>query len=173
MSLLRTTLGRSGDLTMQLEIFVEDLISRCALSAASCDMERCSANAFYHPKRRGPQLPGLLTNYAEKKGFLELRSSEHRIAKTSENCQRDPPSILLALLPAPHYRTEGRSSRNQEGRREREREEGKLRKWDRAKWRLSLMAESFPTPLCYTEDQGVPGALQLLYYGLTWSLCRH
>lgn len=72
---------------MQLEIFVQDLIRRCALSAASCYMERCIANAFCHLMKKGPQLPGLPRNCADKKCLLEMRPFEHGIAKTSQNCQ--------------------------------------------------------------------------------------
>ena len=97
---------------------MQDPICRCALSAASCYTERCTANAFCHLMRKGPQLPGLPRNCADIKCLLEVRPSEHGVAKTAQNCQRYPPVIVLALPPSPYCRrTEGRSSRHQKGRR--------------------------------------------------------
>lgn len=65
--------------------------------------------------RKGPQLPGLPRNPTDKKCLLELRSFEHGIAKNSQNCQRYPPFILLALPPTPHYkRTEKQKPKRKE-----------------------------------------------------------
>lgn len=167
MSLLRTTLGRSGDLTMQLEIFVEDLICRCALSAASCDMERC----FLSPDEEGST-----TSRTMQEHQWEERSSGAAIL-WAQDCQNfwklpERPTIHFTCSPTCPMLQKDRRKEQQKPRRK-ERERGSYASETEVSGHCHWWLSFSPRYLCYTEDQGVPGALQLLYYGLTWSLCRH
>lgn len=124
-SLLRTALGRSGNLIVQLEIFVQDLTLQKTCSFC-CKLlyAKTRCKCFVSPDEMWPQLAGIHRNCITKKWLLEVGPFEHELPKLLKPARNTHHSFYLLSHP-PHI-VEGERQADTETKKEVERQKDKL-----------------------------------------------